>query len=107
MDETVATYRKTVRAAVNEVEDALARLDAVNRRMKQAESSVDRYHRYLNATEANYKAGSVSLLDLEETRRTVYSAEETLVAARQEQAEAWIAMYKAVGGGWNNKIETE
>lgn len=105
-DETVATYRATVLVAVKEVEDALARLSAVGRRYKEAENAVASYRDYLKGAEANYKAGRVSLLDLEESRRLVYSAEQTFVLVRQERAEAWIAMYKAVGGGWNKKFET-
>ncbi|MDD4616643.1 MAG: efflux transporter outer membrane subunit [Alphaproteobacteria bacterium] len=107
VNEALATYRETVRGAVKEVEDALARLDAVSKRLVQAKVSVDKYRSYLAATEANYRAGSVSLLDLEESQRQVYSAEETYVAAQQEQAQAWIALYKAVGGGWNRKFETK
>jgi outer membrane protein TolC len=104
MQEAVAAYRETVRNAVKEVEDALARLDAVARRQKNAESSVLNYYKYLKAVEANYKVGSVSLLDLEETRRAVYNAEETVIAAKQERVQAWIALYKAVGGGWNSAL---
>ncbi len=105
--EAAATYRETVRSAVKEVEDALARLDAVSKRLIQAKESVARYQDYLAATEASYNAGSVSLLDLEEVRRSVFSAEETQVGAMQEQAQAWIALYKAVGGGWNRQFETK
>ncbi|MDE1151589.1 MAG: efflux transporter outer membrane subunit [Micavibrio sp.] len=105
LDETVAAYRSAVRLAVNEVEDALARLDAVDRRTENAEQAVDRYRKYLAAMDSNYKAGVASLLDLEEARRTVYSSEETLITVRQEQAQAWIALYKAVGGGWNGQYD--
>ena len=100
-DENLAIYRQTVRVAVNDVEDALARLDAVNRRMGAAEQSVDRYRKYLASLESSYKAGVSSLLDLEDARRTVYNAEENLIIAKQERAEAWIALYKAAGGGWS------
>ncbi len=99
-DEARATYRETVLKAVREVEDALTRLEAINSRMKQTEASVEYYHRYLETTEISYKSGTTSLLDLEETRRTVYSAEQSLIEAQQEQADTWIALYKAVGGGW-------
>ena len=106
-DEKLAAYRETVRKAAKEVEDALARLDAVNRRMKQAESSVDHYRQYLKAQEASYKSGAISLLDIEETRRAVYNAEQSLIEARQERAQAWIAMYKAIGGGWKSSSDNE
>lgn len=106
-EETQAAYRQAVRGAVHEVEDALSRLSVAGRRLTQAEMAVDEYRSYLRAIEAGYEAGTSSLLDLEDTRRTVYGAEDTLIAARQERVQAWIALYKAAGGGWNGELNVK
>ncbi|MGD7482351.1 hypothetical protein ACQCP9_19445, partial [Ralstonia pseudosolanacearum] len=45
--------------------------------------------------------GAGSLLQLEDVRRTTLSASQSLAAVRLERAQAWVALYKAVGGGWS------
>lgn len=99
-DEALGAYRQTVRLAVNEVEDALSRLQTVDLRAEDASKAVSLYKSYFNALQSGFDAGTSNLIDLEDARRSVYTAEETLTAVKQEQAQAWIALYKAIGGGW-------
>ena len=40
------------------------------------------------------------LLELEDSRRVWVGADLTLAAWQQEEVAAWIALYRAVGGGW-------
>ena len=55
----------------------------------------------LASVEARVKAGFASGLDLEESRRAALVGDAALSAWRQERASAWIALYRAVGGGWD------
>lgn len=103
-DETQAAYRAGVLAAVREVEDALVRVASVDRRLGAAAGAAERYRAHFKAARTAYETGTSSLLDLEDARRGLYGAQETLIAARLEKARAWIALYKALGGGWT---ETE
>jgi outer membrane protein TolC len=41
------------------------------------------------------------VLDREEARRSAQSAEITLIGLRRDAVEYWIALYKALGGGWS------
>jgi outer membrane protein TolC len=41
-----------------------------------------------------------SLFELEDARRTALSAQTAVLGLRQERANAWIALYRAAGGGW-------
>ncbi|MCX7158902.1 MAG: RND transporter, partial [Proteobacteria bacterium] len=45
-------------------------------------------------------AGLGSMLELEEARRLSIAADATLVSLAQERVAAWIALYRAAGGGW-------
>lgn len=93
-------YRTQVRRAVREVEDALVRLDSMKTRVTDAQIAADGYREALIAAQARYKSGFASLLDLEETRRLSFNADNILAATRREHVNAWIALYRAVGGGW-------
>lgn len=100
-DAALADYRSTVRSAVKEVEQALVRLDSIAQREQEVRKSADGYQHYLVATEQNWRLGGVSLLDLETARRSAIAAQITLLELQQNRLAYWIALYKAVGGGWN------
>ena len=93
-------YRTQVRRAVREVEDALVKLDSMRTRVTDAQTASDGYREALTAAQARYKSGFASLLDLEETRRLSFNADNILATTRREHVNAWIALYRAVGGGW-------
>ncbi len=95
-----ADFRQGVRTAVKEVERSLVNLDSTARRAEEAERAADDYRRYFRATEANWRAGGESLLTLEEARRSALSAEISLITLQRDRVEYWIALYKALGGGW-------
>lgn len=97
----VAAYRARVRQAVREVEEALINLDSTAARGEDARVAVEGYRASFNATEARYKGGLASLVELEEARRNRLASENALVALERERRAAWIALYRAAGGGWN------
>lgn len=101
-DAAFANYRSKVINAVNEVEDALVRINAANLRVSSAESAEQNYQAYFDAFNQKYNLGWANLLDLETVRVTLLSSKEVLATAKLEQVEAWIALYKAVGGSWES-----
>jgi multidrug efflux system outer membrane protein len=101
-DQALASYRSKVRQAVQEVEDALVRLDASDRRVDAATMADAQYAKVLEASNARYRLGAGSLLQLEDVRRTALQASQSLAAVKLERAQAWVALYKAVGGGWRD-----
>lgn len=97
----VVAYRARVRQAVREVEEALITLNSTAARGEDARIAVDGYRASFNATEARYKGGLASLVELEEARRNRLASENALVALERERRSAWVALYRAAGGGWN------
>ena len=93
-------YRSQVRLAVKEVEDALITLDSLRIRDEDALLASQGYHVALRATQEKYNFGLASVLDLEETRRLSFNADNILMGIRRDHVNAWIALYRAVGGGW-------
>ena len=100
-DEAVAVYQGQVRRAVREVETAFVALDASAQRQADAESAARDFEASLLATQARQKSGLASLLDLEAARRNAVQAQSALIELQRERAAAWIALYRALGGGWS------
>jgi NodT family efflux transporter outer membrane factor (OMF) lipoprotein len=96
-------YRQRVRSAVREVEEALVRLNSMEMREKNGQIASDGYHESLHAAEQRWQSGLASQLELEETRRLSFNADLSLVTLKRDHVNAWIALYRAVGGGWEPK----
>ena len=95
-----ADYRSRARQAVREVEEALVRLDSAASRESDALTASQGYRRALDAAEVRWKNGLGSLLELEEARRYALVADSTLATVRRDRVAAWVALYRALGGGW-------
>ncbi len=94
-------YRGAARQAVAEVEQALARLASTAERRGAAARAAAGYRQSFEATQARWQAGLASLVELEDARRMQLASETALVALEQERMAAWIALYRAAGGGWS------
>ena len=99
-EEAAALYRARVRQAVREVEEALIKLQSTAARGQDARLAVEGYRASFTGTEARFKSGLGSLFELEDARRTLLSAETGLLSLQRERALAWVALYRAAGGGW-------
>lgn len=96
-----ANYRAGVLSAVKDVETALVHLDSAHRQLSDAATAAREYRTYFQSVDENWRAGGASVLDREEARRSAQSAEITLIGLRRDAVEYWIALYKALGGGWS------
>ena len=101
--EAVSLYQARVRRAVGEVEQALVTLESARSRDEDARTAAEGYRASFNATEARYRGGLASLVELEDARRTLLAAETALVTLQRERANAWVALYRATGGGWRRE----
>ena len=98
--EAAALYRAKARQAVREVEDALLSLAGTASQKEDASAAATGYAASFNATQARYQAGSASLPELEDARRITLAAQTTLLQLDLQRTQAWIALYRALGGGW-------
>ncbi|GIZ53672.1 efflux transporter outer membrane subunit [Noviherbaspirillum aridicola] len=93
-------YRKTVIAALEEVENALVNLDAHRKQRAELQQQVDHLQVVSAQIEAQLKEGLVSQLELFETQRSLLSAQLALLANHQQILSDTVTLYKALGGGW-------
>ena len=103
-DEAAASYRSRVRQAVREVEEALVNLQSTAARRADVQTAVDGYQASFSGTEALYKNGLASLVELEDSRRTLLAAQTTLASLQLSRNTAWVSLYRAMGGGWTPAI---
>ncbi len=99
-DEAYAVYQQRVRGAVREIEEALVRLDSAARRQADAQAAARDYERYFDLSNDRLRAGTGSMFELEDARRSALAARQNLIGVQRERVTAWIALYKALGGGW-------
>jgi NodT family efflux transporter outer membrane factor (OMF) lipoprotein len=104
----IADYQSGVRSAVSEVEQALVQLNSIAAQEQASENSVREYENYFNALQLSWKAGNTNLLDLESARRSALSAQMSQIELQTSRVQQWIALYKAMGGGWQkNAVVTQ
>jgi NodT family efflux transporter outer membrane factor (OMF) lipoprotein len=100
-DEAVAVYQGRLRNSVREVEVALVGLQSTAERNGDAQTASEGFEASYRATEARFKGGLASLFELEDARRTAVQAQAALIDLQRERVAAWIALYRALGGGWS------
>jgi outer membrane protein, multidrug efflux system len=104
--EVVTVYRSKVRQAVREVEEALVNLQSTDARRADTDAAASGYAESLAATQARYAQGLASLVELEEARRTALVAQSAQMVLSLERNRAWVALYRALGGGFEAAAES-
>ena len=99
-DAQVATYRQTVLAAFQDVEDNLAALRILEQEAALQDEVVQSARRALELTNNQYKAGIVSYLNVITAQTTAYNAESAAVNVLGRRLTAAVALVRALGGGW-------
>ncbi|WP_046970904.1 efflux transporter outer membrane subunit [Dyella japonica] len=99
-DEAAATYTQTVLAALQDANNALSRYghqrDSVTR-LQQIEASANRSERLMHQ---RYGAGASSLIDLMDTQRTQFTAQQNLIEGQADLLKDLVSLQKSLGLGW-------
>jgi multidrug efflux system outer membrane protein len=100
-------YENRVLLAFREVSDALndiqtykEQISTVERKLKAAENAA-------RLSNMRYDKGVTSYLEVLDTERTLFDVELELSQLKQEFYNAYVRLYKALGGGWLTKAEME
>lgn len=98
--ELFADYRKTVIAAVEEVNTALIRYRSEVEAVQHLSKAVDASRRALDFHSGRYQQGISDFLNVLDAARQQYELEGQYAVAQLAAVVAYIALYKALGGGW-------
>ncbi|SHI24584.1 efflux transporter outer membrane subunit [Pollutimonas bauzanensis] len=94
-------YSARLREAIRDVQIALVTLDSAAMRGKDVLIAANGFERSFAAAEASYQAGTASLFELEDARRSMVAGQSAVIELHRERVSAWIALYRALGGGWS------
>jgi NodT family efflux transporter outer membrane factor (OMF) lipoprotein len=100
-DEDVATYRQTVLAAFQQVEDDLASERTLALEVQQQDAAVNSAQRYLTIATERYRLGIDPYLNVITAETTLLTNQQTAVNLRTEQMTSSVELIEALGGGWN------
>ena len=99
--QVTATYRQTVLNAFQEIEDNLMALSHLREAVKIQSESLEAARKTLQVTTDQYKAGTVSYLNVVSAQTTALSAENTLISVRNRQLIATGVLLKNAAGRWD------
>jgi multidrug efflux system outer membrane protein len=102
----LATYEKTVQTAFREVADALATRSSIGEQIAAQQSLVDATQKSYTLSNALYRKGSYSFLEVLDAQRSLYTAQQTLITLRLSEQSNRITLYKVMGGGDTVQAET-
>ena len=93
-------YQDTVLRAAREVDDAAVAFASSRTQIKILEDAVQAAKRSLDIATIQYREGLIDFQRVLDSQRTLFSQQERLVTVRGNVTASLIAVYKAIGGGW-------
>ncbi|MGH8663754.1 MAG: efflux transporter outer membrane subunit, partial [Burkholderiales bacterium] len=93
-------YERAVLGALSDSETALNRLDSARRTREDTEAARRQSADALVLARQRYEAGEDDLIALLQAQSAYSTAERASVDARANELQALVALYKALGGGW-------
>ncbi|WGS49905.1 efflux transporter outer membrane subunit [Paraburkholderia sp. D15] len=100
-DQDVATYRQTVLAAFQDVEDNLASQRILEQEIVVQQQAVDSARQALAIVTNEYKAGTVGYVNVLTAQTTAFTAEQKLESLAGQRMVSSVGLVKALGGGWD------
>lgn len=104
-DQYFIAYRSSILTGLEEVENAIVSLAQERIKSSKLATSARHYREAASLGRSLYQSGTQSFLDLLEAQRSLYSAEDSLIASQVLITTDYIALNKALGGGWSGAIE--
>jgi outer membrane protein, multidrug efflux system len=102
MDVEVARYREQVLVAFRDVEDQLSALRLLAQQSDAQGRAVAAATRSTTLSDARYRNGFVSQLDLLDARRSELRNRREALQVRAAQYQATVGLVRALGGGWDS-----
>lgn len=99
-EETITTYEKTVKIALEEVENALVAYAKEQNRLLTLTEAVSANRRALELATQLYSSGLLGFLHVLDAERSLFASEDLQLESEALVLTNLVALYKALGGGW-------
>ena len=103
-DIRVSQYEKSIQAAFQEVSDGLAARKTYSEQLTAQRDLVQANQDYYRLAERRYRIGVDNNLTFLDAQRSLFSAQQTLITDRLAQLTSEVGLYKALGGGWAERL---
>ena len=104
-EQALITYEKTVLIALQDVETALVAYAKELERHKSLSQAVENNAKAMDLAMKRYIAGKTDFLSVLIFQNTLFQSEDALVQSTRTLTTDLIALYKALGGGWEKESQ--
>src|SRR5581483_4223149 len=99
-EELLAAYRAAILSAFSDVENALGQVGHLDAQAAALQTQVGEAQKVLVAARRKYDSGYADFLTVTEAERSLNTARDQLSDVSRARLTALVALYKALGGGW-------
>jgi len=105
--EALYMYENTVNQSFREVEDALVSIETLKREIESKKSEAKAAMNAERLSKFRYDKGVASYLEVLDNQRSSFNAQLGLSSLKRQLIDAYIDLYKALGGGWLSAEEED
>jgi len=98
--ELFVAYKKTILIAVEEVDQAIKQFRAEQQRLRELSVALEQSKRAVSLATERYERGLTDFLNVLDAERQEFTIEDQNAIAQEAVVIQYIALYKALGGGW-------
>jgi multidrug efflux system outer membrane protein len=106
-DGSVAAYRRVVLTAMQEVQDGITGLTALDRAYRQSKVAVADANLVLSMANDRYSGGATTYLDVITAQQSVLNTERQAAQLLGQRLLASVSLVKALGGDWNHIMDEQ
>jgi multidrug efflux system outer membrane protein len=104
--QALTTYKQTVLTALQEVQSAMVAYAREQRRRGALINAVAANQRSVELATNRFNNGATDFLSVQVAEGSLFSSQDALVQSNRDVATDAVAIYKALGGGWEIEVES-
>ena len=98
--EALQAYRKAVLQSLGDVDDALVAYNREQVRLQSLREAVAANQKAVDLSTELFEKGSADFLSVLDAQRSLFAAQDSMAQSEQQVSADLVALYKALGGGW-------
>ncbi len=103
--ELIAAYRKSVFTAFQDVETSLGQVKSTTDTLALVDTETRASAEAFRISELQYREGTIDIVALIQNQQLLFNAQQSLVAEKLARLQAYLSLYNALGGGWEQKAD--
>ncbi len=106
-DQYFVAYQSAVLSAMEDIENSIVALNQSRLKRTKLSVSVEGYRTAARLSRSLNETGATNFLNVLDAERSLYSAEENFIESKSDVATYYIALNKALGGGWDAAVDVD